>query len=183
MKNWKVILISIASVIAVIVCGVFFVQGYQNKAYSLEEKVKKAYSDIEIQEKARVDSVYNLADCIKSYDKHEAETLIALAEARGNAGTSGEVLNVSTTITAIAEAYPELKSDANYQKFMNELIMIENEIAAYRENYNDAVERYNNYVRQFPTRSFLNLLGYEKQDYKLLEFGAPETAQQNLFGE
>lgn len=183
MKNCKVILISIVSVITVIICGVFFVQGFQNKAYSYEEKVKKAYSDIEIQEKSRVDSVYNLADCIKSYDKHEAETLIALAEARGGAGTSGDNLNISTTITAVAEAYPELKSDTNYHKFMNELIMIENEIAAYRENYNDAVEKYNNYVRQFPARSFLNFLGYEKQNYTLLEFGAPESAPQNLFGE
>lgn len=183
MKNWKIILISVVSVIAVIICSVFFVQGYQNKAYSLEEKVKKAYSDIEVQEKARVDSVHNLADCIMSYNSHEAKTLIALAEARGGSNLNSDTTNVSTIINAVAESYPELKSDVNYQKFMNELIIIENEIAAHRKNYNYSVEKYNNYVRQFPARSFLDLLGYEKQNYELLEFGAPETAPQNLFGE
>ena len=71
-----------------------------------------------MQEKRRVDLVYNLADCVKQYDKHEAETLTAIVEGRGKA-TSIE--NVTTAIAAVTEAYPELKSNENYKELMNEL--------------------------------------------------------------
>ena len=62
--------------------------------------------------------MYNLADCVKQYDKHESET-------------------VTTAITAVSEAYPELKSNENYKQLMNELAMTENLIAKYRSIVND----------------------------------------------
>lgn len=78
--NWKLPLIIGAGVIAVILLCVFGVQSSQNKAFALEEQVNTAQSDIKVQEKRRVDLVYNLADCVKQYDKHESETLTAIAE-------------------------------------------------------------------------------------------------------
>ena len=86
-----------------------------------EEQVNTAQSDIKVQEKRRVDLVYNLADCVKQYDKHESET-------------------VTTAITAVSEAYPELKSNENYKQLMNELAMTENLIAKYRSNYNKTIK-------------------------------------------
>lgn len=86
--------------------------------------------------KRRVDLVYNLADCVKQYDKHESETLKAVVEGRGSAG---DIENVTTAITAVAEAYPELKSNENYKTLMNELSMTENLIAEHRSNYNKQV--------------------------------------------
>ena len=74
-SNWKLPAIIIGSVIAVIVLCVFMIQGAQNKAYTYEEKVNTADSNIKVQEKRRVDIVYNLADCVKHYDKHEADML------------------------------------------------------------------------------------------------------------
>lgn len=177
-SNWKLPAIIIGSVIAVIVLCVFMVQGAQNKAYTYEEKVYTADSNIKVQEKRRVDIVYNLADCVKSYNTHEAETLIAIAEGRGSAG---DIENVTTAITAVSEAYPELKADDNYQQFMTELITTENLIAEYRGNYNKQVESYRRYVRKFPTRAFLNMTGYEMQDYQYLNYDAPVDAPQNLF--
>ena len=85
-KNWKVTLIALAGVLAVILLCVFGVQSSQNKAFALEEQVNSAESDIKIQEKRRVDLVYNLADCVLQYDKHEAETLTAIVEGRGSTG-------------------------------------------------------------------------------------------------
>ena len=178
--NWKLALIVIAGIISIIMLCVFCVQGAQNKAFSLEENVASALSDIEIQEKRRVDLVYNLADCIMQYDKHEAETLIAIAEARGGAG---DIENATTAIAAVSEAYPELKSNENYKELMNELSMTENLIAEHRSNYNKQVKAYNRYVRKFPTRMFLDILGYEVMDYAYLEYNAPSDAPQNLFGE
>lgn len=136
-ENWKLVLIVAAGIVAVIFMCIFGVQGAQNKALHLEEQVNTADSDIKVQEKRRVDLVYNLADCVKQYDKHEAETLTAIVEGRGKA-TSIE--NVTTAIAAVTEAYPELKSNENYKELMNELSITENLIAEYRENYNKQIK-------------------------------------------
>lgn len=178
--SWKLPLIIGAGVIAVILLCVFGVQSSQNKAFSLEEQVNTAQSDIKVQEKRRVDLVYNLADCVKQYDKHESETLTAIAEGRSS---SGNIENVTTAIMAVSEAYPELKSNENYKQLMNELAMTENLIAEYRSNYNKQVKEYNRYIRKFPTRIFLDMLGYKIQDYTYLDYNAPVDAPQSLFGE
>ena len=68
-ENWKVMLIVAAGVVAVILLCVFGVQSSQNQAFALEEQVNTAESDIKVQEKRRVDLIYNLADCVKQYDK------------------------------------------------------------------------------------------------------------------
>lgn len=179
MSKWKLGLIIALGILAVVMLCVFGVQGSQNKAFSLEEQVNTAQSDIKVQEKRRVDLVYNLADCVKQYDNHEAETLTAIAEGRGSAG---DIENVTTAITAVSEAYPELKSNENYKQLMTELSMTENLIAEYRSNYNKQIKSYNRYVRKFPTRIFLSMLGYEVQEYEYLDYNAPVDAPQNLFG-
>lgn len=176
----KLWLIIVCIVVSVLLFGVFFVQNSQNRAFALEEQVNTAQSDIKVQEKRRVDLVYNLADVVKQYDKHEAETLKNVVDGRGG---TGDIENVTTAITAVTEAYPELKSNTNYKELMNELSITENMIAEYRSNYNTQIKEYNRYVRKFPTRWFLDILGYEKQDYKYLDYKAPEDAPQNLFGE
>ena len=179
-NNWKLVLIIGTGVVAVILLCVFGIQSSQNKAFALEEQVNTAQSDIKVQEKRRVDLVYNLADCVKQYDKHEAETLTAIVEGRGS---TGDIENVTTAIAAVSEAYPELKSNENYKQLMNELSMTENLIAEYRSNYNKQIKVYNRYIRKFPTRIFLDWLGYEVQQYTYLDYDAPETAPQNLFEE
>ena len=114
------------------------------------------------------------------YDKHEADTLTAIIEGRGS---TGDIENVTTAITAVSEAYPELKSNENYKELMNELSITENLIAEYRSNYNRQIKEYNRYVRKFPTRIFLDILGYEIQEYSYLDYDAPVDAPQNLFEE
>lgn len=178
--NWKLPLIIGGVVIALILLVILVIQSPQNKAIALEEQVNTASSDIKVQEKRRVDLVYNLADCVKQYDKHEAETLTAIVNGRGS---TGDIENVTTAITAVSEAYPELKSNDNYKQLMNELSMTENMIAEYRSNYNKQIKEYNRYVRKFRTRVFLDLLGYEVQEYTYLDYKAPVDAPQDLFGE
>lgn len=178
--NWKIPLIIVVGVIAVILMGVFWVQGFQNKAINYEEQVNTAQSDIKVQEKRRVDLVYNLADCVKQYDSHEAETLKAVVDGRSKAG---DIENVTTAISAVSEAYPELKSNENYKQLMNELSITENMIAEYRSNFNKQVKQYNRYVRKFPTSIFLNMTGYKVQEYSYLEYDVSEDASQDLFGD
>ena len=181
MKNkWKVVALTVAIVIALGGLGVIVVQGAQNTAIALEEQVNTAYSDIEVQEKRRIDLIYNLVDCVKQYDAHEAETLKAVVDGRGS---TGDIENVTTAITAVSEAYPELKANENYKELMNELSMTENLIAEHRSNFNKQIKEYNRHVRKFPARVFLDILDYETQDYTYLNYEAPADAPQNLFGE
>lgn len=180
MKNIKLALIIVAAIVAVILFGIFGIQGYQNKAITLEEQVETAQSDIQVQEKRRVDLVYNLADCVKQYDAHEAQTLKDIVEGRSS---SGSIEDAQMAIAAVSEAYPELKANENYKELMNELAVTENLIAEYRSNFNTQVKEYNRYVRQFPARIFLSFLGYEEQDYTYLDYEAPSDAPQNLFEE
>ena len=180
MKNWKVgLLVAIGILAAAFMCFLGM-QSIRNKAVSLEEAVETAKSDIQVQEKKRSDLVYNLADCVKQYDQHEAETLQALADSRGE---NGDIENVTTSIQAVAEAYPELKSSEQYKTLMLELTTLENEISQYRTAYNKAVERYNRYTRKFLQEMILGWTGYEKRKYDRLDYKAPEDAPQNLFGE
>lgn len=184
MKNLKMILISGVGVIAVIIMLVFAVNGVQNKAIDFEEQINTAKSDIKVQEKRRVDLLGNLVDCVKEYDKHEYNTLKDVVDARkSDASNDKDIKNVTAMITATAEAYPELKSSDNYKQLMNELSITENMIAEHRSNFNDQVKHYNRYVRKFPNKQFLSLLGYEVIKYKYLDYEAPETAPQDLFGD
>lgn len=181
MGKMKVAAAGVLGTIMVILMCMFGVQSSQNKAIALEQAVETAESDIHVQEKRRFDLLPNLVDAIKQYDKHEAEVLQAVVDGRG--GAAGSFENVSTAIAAVAEAYPELKSNENYKRYMTELATTENLIAQYRVNYNKQVGNYKRYVGSFPTRIFLNWLGYETAEYEKVDYGAPADAPMNLFGD
>jgi len=181
--DYKLPLIIGVGVIAVILLCIFAVQGAQNNAYSYEEKVLSSQADVSVQEKRRAELIPNLVDCVKEYDEYEYNTLMGIVEARGtNSDTAAE--EIQTMIAAVAESYPELKSNENYKQLMNELSITENLIAQYRENYNKQVENYRRYVRKFPTRMFLNMLGYETQNYQRLDYGTTYSeAPSDIFNE
>lgn len=178
MKNLKIIGIAVAGITALIAMCVFGVQSSQNKAIGLEQSVETAMADIRVQEMARISKLPNLVDTVKHYDKHEAETLQAIVDGRGGAGN---IENVTTAISAVAEAYPELKSSENYITLMKEISIIENLLVQYRTNYNKQVGVYNRYVGGFPTRIFLSWTGYEPVEYQRLDYGAPVETPTKLF--
>ena len=128
------------------------------------KQIYSATSDIEVQEKRRADLIPNLVECVKAYDEHEYETLMSIVIARGK--TAAGSAEIQTLVSAVAEAYPELKSSENYKQLMNELATTENLIANYRTNYNLWVQKYNNYIRKFPTKQILSMFGYEMIDFE-----------------
>lgn len=180
MKSWKLPLIIVAAVLAVILLLVFAFQGVQNHAIGLEEQITTAHSEIKIQEKRRADLIPNLVDCVKAYDEHEYNTLMAVIEARGS--SSDEVVgDIMANINVVAEQYPELKSNENYKQLMTELATTENLIAQTRTNYNTWVSQYNTYTRKFPNAGILSLLGYERQTFEKLNYDVSSDAPTNLF--
>lgn len=180
MKSWKLPVIIIAVVLALVMMFVFAFQGVQNKAIGLEEQITTAQSEIKIQEKRRADLIPNLVECVKSYNEHEYNTLMAIVEARG-ANSDDVADEVKTAINVVAEQYPDLKSDENYKQLMTELSTTENLIANTRSNYNNWVTQYNSYVKKFPNRGILNMLGYEIQTFTKLNFDVSSDAPQLNF--
>lgn len=180
MGKFKMAAVVATGVFFMILACVFGVQGSRNKAIDLEQAVEMAESDVHVQEKRRFDLLPNLVDAIKQYDKHEAEVLQGIVDGRGGAGA---IENTYTAISAVAEAYPELKSNENYKQYMMELATTENLIAQYRTNYNKQVGAYRRYVKSFPARIFLDWTGYESVEYELLDYDAPVDAPTHLFGE
>ena len=164
----KKILLGIGVVIALVLFVVLVNQGVQNKAINLEEQIENTAGNIRVEEKRRFDLIPNLVECVKAYDEHEYKTLTDVVAARNKNGTSAD--EIKTMIAAVAEAYPDLKSQKNYQDLMNELAITENKISEMRKYYNKKVTNYKRFIRQFPNKQILNMMGYEFKDYERLEF-------------
>ena len=181
MKINKKALIIAGIVAAIVVFIIVLFITTNNRAISLEEQILSADSDIQVQEKRRTDLIYNLVDCVKEYDKHEAETLLAVVNARTS---ETDIKEITTQLSVTAEAYPELKSSENYRELMNELSITENKIAEHRSAYNNQIRAYNKYVRKFPTNQILSLMGYQIIEYQYLEYSEEDKQPvKSLFGE
>ena len=167
--SMKKILIALAALIGLFLIGFFSAKGVENRAIAQEETIENASSAVEASEKRRFDLIPNLEEAIKAYDEHEYKTLNDLAEARSG-NSDKEFKTIQNQIDVVVERYPDLKSQKNYQDFMNELSVTENKLLADRKTYNKEVTRYNRLIRQFPSKQFLALVGYEPQDYQRLVF-------------
>ena len=165
----KKTLIIIGAVLAVVLSTFFVVMGVKNTAITYEETIENTAGDIRVEEKRRFDLIPNLVEAVKQYDKHEYETLTAVVEARKGSNVSN-VEDIKAMIAAVAEAYPDLKAQKNYQELMNELSITENKIAQMRKYYNKSVTEYKRFIRQFPNKQILAMGGYDFKDYERLEF-------------
>ena len=181
MKKIALIVLAIVAALVLMIAAAFI--SANNRAVSAEEQVSSAAADVQVAEKRRVDLVYNLADAVKSYQNYEGDTLTRITQAR-TAAASGKVEEAQVTLNAVAEQYPELKSNENYKELMNELSTTENLIAQYRQSYNNEVRAYKKYVRKFPHKQILGMMGYEVINYSYLEYSTEDRQPvSNLFGE
>lgn len=178
----KKILIGLGIILGIILMIVGMFVGINNTAINLEEQIKESKSSINIQEKRREDLIYNLVDTVESYNKYEQSTMTKIIEARAKAN-NGNAEEAEMLINAVAEQYPELKSNENYKTLMTELAVTENIIAEHRNNYNIQVKQYNKHIKAFPNSMILNIMGYEKLNNTYLEYEASEDAPINLFKE
>nr|DAS12506.1 MAG TPA: LemA family [Caudoviricetes sp.]DAS16930.1 MAG TPA: LemA family [Caudoviricetes sp.] len=179
-KNIKIIFIIVWIVLSVIIFNVILFAGTSNKAIVYEEQIKESKSAIKIQEKRRVDLITNLIDTVKSYNNYEQETITKIIDAR-NKAINGNIKEVKSVINAVAEQYPNLKSNENYKQIMTEMSVTENLIAEYRNNYNYQVKEYTKYIKRFPTNIILSILGYDKKEYSYLDYEVSENAPTNLW--
>ena len=167
--------IALAAVIGFVVLASF---SAENSAIGKEESIASAKSGISKEEQRRVARLLHRfqVDC----NDHEAETLKHVTDARAKA-QSGDVEGAKSALNIVVEAYPEIKSQANYSQAMKEFSITENRLAEYRDNYNQSVKTYKRYVRKFPTRLFLSWRGYEVSEHEYLDFKVDNSKATNLF--
>ncbi|MEO7086091.1 MAG: LemA family protein [Gemmatimonadaceae bacterium] len=151
--------------------------GY-NRIQTLDEQAASAQSQIEVQLQRRADLIGNLVNTVKGYAQHEETVFTQVTQARAglttaiqghdaetianaNAQMSGALQRLMVTV----EAYPTLKADQGFLKLQDELTGTENRIAVSRQDYNQAVNAYNAYIRQFPTVVTARVSGAKPRTY------------------
>ena len=175
----------IAIVILAVLLAVFLVSIF-NSLVQLRQRVKNAWSQVDVQLKRRYDLIPNLVNTVKGYAQHEKATLESVTQARNMAMTAGNVKEQAEaenmlsgalrSLFAVAEAYPELKANTNFLQLQGELSDTESKIAFARQFYNDTVQKFNTKIEVFPNNLVAGLLGFQMADYFTLQ-GEPEIQQ------
>lgn len=167
------IVIGIVAVLVLIVIGIY------NGLVTLSMRVKEAWADIDVQLKRRYDLIPNLVNTVKGSTNFETSTLEKVISARSNAMNAvtpaqAGVADVAMrgalgSFFALAENYPDLKSNQNFIALQNELSDTENKIQAARRFYNGVVMDYNTKIKTFPTNIFANMFSYVESEFFELE--------------
>ncbi len=173
----------VGAIILIILIYAFVVY---NGFIKLNNKVKEAFSTMDVYLKKRWDLIPNLVETVKGYAKHEADTLKEVVELRGNTydslsqdeklNTSENLRNGINKIMALAEAYPELKANENFKDLSSQLTKNEEDIANSRKYYNATVRMFNDKVEMFPSNIFAGLFRFKSKKM----FEADEAERKNV---
>lgn len=146
-----------------------------NNLVSLRNRVKNSYSQIDVQLKRRNDLIPNLVETVKGYAAHEKGIFEEVTKARSNlmnasnvqeaSKADGELTGALKSLFAVAENYPDLKANSNFQQLQGELSETEDKIAYARQFYNDVVYKYNNACQQFPSSLIANTFGFKESEF------------------
>ena len=156
--------------------------GY-NAIQQQDEQVKASWSEVVNQYQRRADLVPNLVNTVKGYAGQERAVLIGVTEARARVGSlqatpelladpqafaqfesaQAQLSSSLARLLVVSEAYPQLKSDANFRDLQAQLEGTENRIAVARNRYIKAVQEYNTTVRSFPSNLTASMFGYKQK--------------------
>ena len=161
--------------LAIIVIAVIAFTGMYNSLVQLRNRVKNAWSQIDVQLKRRHDLIPNLVETAKGYMTHERETLTAITDARSRAMGAGTVQDKSQAEAQLSgaisrfmvtvENYPDLKANTNFLALQEELTSTENKISFARQAYNDAVLFFNNKIEMFPSNVIAGMFNFRPETF------------------
>jgi len=168
----------------------YFINIY-NHLVRIKHNVSKAWSNIDVLLKQRHDEIPKLVETCKQYMKFEKDTLEKVMQARNQVSEARQSQNMNNlgaaegmlrmglgNLFAIAEAYPELKANENFQHLQNRISSMESAIADRREFYNESVNINNTRIEQFPDIIVSRLLNFKNRE--LLKFSSAEIKDVNL---
>ena len=159
-------------IIALVALVLYYIFVTQRKFVTLEEKMKNAYGQINVQQKSRWDAVTNLVEMTKQYTQYEHDTLVDVISKRRIDNATPEqiadqdnaIQTVLSRLTAVAEAYPDLKANQMYIDTMASIRQYEENVRTSRMVYNDSVTKYNMLVRQWPSSIVASILHFTVHD-------------------
>jgi LemA protein len=181
MKKSTIILISVASVFAILI--MWGVSGY-NGLVTAQEEVNSQWSNVESQYQRRADLIPNLVSTVKGYATHESSTLEGVVAARAKAtqisvnaesltpeklqqyqAAQGQVSSALGKLLMISENYPDLKANQNFLELQAQLEGTENRIAVERGRFNEMAKEYNLTIRRFPRSILAGIFDFGKKPY------------------
>lgn len=165
-------------VLAIVALVALFLITTYNRLVTLRQRVKEAWSDIDVQLKRRWDLIPNLVETVKGYAAHERQTFENVTNARaaavsaGAAGTPEQRAQAENMLTgalrslfAVAEAYPQLQAVQEFKDLSENLTATEDKIAFARRFYNGNVRDYNTALQTFPTNVIAGTFGFGAEQY------------------
>jgi LemA protein len=183
------IAVIILALIALVIFGQYVT--VRNTLVSKNEAVKSAWSEVDVNLQRRADLIPNLVETVKAYAKQEQTVFGDIANARSallsarspsdKIAANNQLDGALGRLLAIAENYPQLKSNENFLRLQDELAGTENRIAVARKRYNESLQDYNTYVQQFPASVFAGWAGFKPNDayFKAAE-GSREVPKVNF---
>jgi LemA protein len=165
-------------IIGVILLAALFVYGSfksaQNQLVQKDEGVKSAWSQVDVDLQRRADLIPNLVETVKGFTKEESTVFGDIANARaGLLNAQGPAAKIAANGTldsafgrllALTENYPQLRSSDQFMRLQDELSGTENRISVSRRRYNQQIQDYNTFVRQFPNSVWANMLGFHENN-------------------
>lgn len=163
--------IILGSIVLIVLIGIFTYRSIYNSAVSYQEEVDKTWGDVQSAYQRRADLVPQLVETVKGAAKNEKDILTQVTNARAgivNAKTPEDMeiagKKINTAINLAFEAYPQIRSTENFQELQSQLEGSENRINKSRNDYNDAVKKYNTHIRGFFSSMFLNSETFPKKE-------------------
>lgn len=182
MKKGTIITIVVIGVVVLMIAR--FGISANNNMVEKQEGVRTAWSQVQNQYQRRADLIPNLVNTVKGYATHEEQTLTNVIEARAKAtqvtvnpdqltdealqnymATQNNLSQALGRLMVVAEQYPELKANENFQMLQTQLEGTENRISTERQRFNETAKEYNVYIRKFPRNIFAGILGFKPQAY------------------
>ena len=161
-------------ILAIVVVIIIAIIAMYNSLVTMRQRVRNAWSQIDVQLQRRFDLIPNLVETVKGYMEHEADVLTKVTDLRSswaNAKTVDEKANLDNqlseslkTIMAVAENYPDLKANQNFSELQTELTNTENKISYSRQFYNDTVTRYNIKLETFPSNVIASVFNFKSEN-------------------
>ena len=176
--SWILIIL----VVIILIIIIYLISTY-NGLINARNRVKNSWSQIDVLLKRRMYLIPNLVETVKGYASHEKTVLEDVTNARSSLMNANGVEETSTannqlsgalkSLFAVAENYPDLKANTNFQKLQDQLAETEDKIAYSRQFYNDTVLMYNNKCQMFPSNIIANMFHFQEEEF----FDAPEEAE------
>jgi len=184
----QVVAVVAALVVILLIGGLIFGGIYvssRNQMVQLNETVKSDWAQVDVVLQRRADLIPNLVETVKGIAAQEQTVFGDIAKARSQLlsaqtptdkiAANGQLDGALGRLLAIAENYPQLKSNENFLRLQDELAGTENRISVERKRYDDAIQAYNTFIGQFPNNIFAGFAGFKRND---AYFAASEASRE-----